>query len=118
MKKGRKRPAEEHILEATSILEEMSKSETLLHVAVFIQTIIVTFESRVRKDSVLDRDWYSVEFSGTRVTLLPWAASSIGFSETGGFALIRDDIIVTVEPEEHSTEELLELYPGASRLIH
>jgi hypothetical protein len=118
MKKRRKRPAKGNILRAISILEEMTNSQAQVHVAVFAQIIMFTFESKITKDSVLDEDWYSVEFSGTRVTLLPGASSYIGFSETGGFALVHDNISVTVEPEEHSPEELLELYPGTSRIIH
>jgi hypothetical protein len=113
-KPRRNGPAKEALLQVASILEEMSKRETQVHVMVLIRTILVSFESRVEKV----HDSYRVTCSGFQIMLLPPAASSIMFSHTGGFALVRGDILVTVEPDAHSTEELLELYPTASTLIH
>jgi len=119
--KGRNRlsknqPSKEAVLSALSTLEEMRKSKKLFQVAIFLPPLVLSFESVVEKRPELD--WYALSKPDLDIELLPEMCDLIGFSQEGGLLLGRKDISVMIEPEEHTTEELLALYPGASKFIH
>jgi hypothetical protein len=112
----RKRPSKEAINSAKAVLEHMSKSGNQVHVMVMIKPMMLRFESRLE-----ERDLgYAVIRPDLEIVVMPELCAWILFTSDGdGVALgSEDDVVVTIDLEERSAEELLESYPSINKFIH
>lgn len=109
-----KRPGVDAIQAALSILEEMSKSDGEVHVMVLGSLFMLTFRAKVKKHAA--KGWYKLSTGVFNLNIAPEMSETLVFSENGLF-LGREDMGITIDRDEHSTEQLLARYPGA-KLIH
>lgn len=112
----RKNPSEGAIREALLRLEEMSKSGKEVQAMAFGPFFTLDFAANVEKYAV--EGYYTLRTEAFDMNLAPAMAETLLFHPEGGLFLQRQGFAMTIEPEEHSTEELLERYPAASKLIH
>ena len=110
----RKKPSEEAISSALSILDRMSQSGARVHAMVIINPMILTFDSTIEKQE----DRYALVKSDLTIGVEPKLCDLIMSSPEGGLLLARKEVMVLLDEEERSTEELLKLWPSVSRLVH
>jgi hypothetical protein len=115
-KASSKRASEDTFRAALSILEEMIKSGKQVHVMVVGGPFILTFEAAVEKHDV--ECWYAITAEGFNISVAPAMSKTILFSSDGGLLFNSKSMAMTIEPEEHSAEELVARFPEDSKLIN
>jgi len=84
-----------------------------------LEPLILMFESVVKKTESEDLELYILTKPNLNIdiSVAPELSDLIMFSDEG-LLLGRRGVLVTLEPEERSAEELLAMYPGATKVIH
>jgi hypothetical protein len=115
--KRKKRASEEQIQAAISMLERMSRSGENVQVMVLWPLFMVTFAAHIVKHQGVD-GFFTLKAGEFTISVSPRLAETLLFHPDGGMFFERDRMAMTIEPEEHSAEEVLTRYPAATRLIH
>jgi len=86
---------------------------------ILLEPLILMFESTVKKSESEGLEIYILTQPnlGMDISVAPELSDLIMFSDEG-LLLGRRGVLVTLEPEERTAEELLAMYPGATKLIH
>jgi hypothetical protein len=116
-RKRKKRASEEQIQTAISILERMSQSGQQVHVMVLWPLFMTTFGARIVKHRKVD-DLFTLNAGEFTISVSPRFADTLLVHPDGGLFLERDRMAMTIEPGEHTAEELVARYPAASKLTH
>lgn len=86
---------------------------------ILLEPLILMFESTVEKSQSEGIEFYTLTRPNLNVDIdvAPELCDLILFSDEG-LLLGRKGVLVTLEPEERSAEELLAMYPGVTKVIH
>ena len=115
--KRKKRASEDQIQTAISILEQMSKSGKQVQVMVLWPLFMVTFGAYIVKHQNVE-DLFTLRAGEFTISVSPRLAETLLFHPDGGLFLERDRMAMTIEPGEHTAEEMLARYPAANKLTH
>ena len=86
---------------------------------ILLEPLILMFESVVKKTESEDLELYILTKPNLNIdiSVAPELSDLIMFSDEG-LLLGRRGVLVTLEPEERSAEELLAMYPGVTEVVH
>ena len=105
----------EQIQAALARLEEIDKSGKQVHVTVIGPAFPLRFRATIKK---FEEGWYALSAESFEIIVAPvWSEAILFAPEGGGLCLIRENVAVTIDPEQCGNNELLARFPETSELI-